>query len=108
MAPGILTEVCSPLVQHTSFSPILFFFSFFFFFPLFFFQFYEQLKTDFCSDLVAWTSLLLNQTNPPLVHSISYGWQGDLSQLNCHTSEVQVGSQCVLARVLFYFYFINF
>jgi len=52
-------------------------------------EFYEQLAQDFCSDLKNWTGLLLNDPAPPNVHSISYGWQGDLAQLQCTPDKVQ-------------------
>ncbi len=44
-------------------------------------EFYAQMNDDFCSDVQAWTTLLLNTSDIPLVHSVSYGWQGDLSEV---------------------------
>merc|ERR1711871_1478805 len=38
---------------------------------------------DFCGDLKAWTSLLLATDDLPLVHSISYAYQGDTNHLGC-------------------------
>mmetsp|Transcript_40052 Transcript_40052/g.55871 ORF Transcript_40052/g.55871 Transcript_40052/m.55871 type:complete len:669 (+) Transcript_40052:31-2037(+) len=38
---------------------------------------------DFCSDLKQFASTILSTSDAPFVFSISYGWQGDLSQLNC-------------------------
>lgn len=46
-------------------------------------EFYEQMSNDFCSDLKNWTTLLLADADPPLVHSVSYGWQGNLSKIGC-------------------------
>jgi len=46
-------------------------------------DFYEQASFQFCNDLVNWTSILLSDTAAPLVHSVSYGWQGDLKQVGC-------------------------
>ena len=44
---------------------------------------------DFCKDLKTWTTALLEDPACPLVHSISYGWQGDLSELGgCGTAVV--------------------
>ena len=36
---------------------------------------------DFCNDLNQWTSNLTSTSDIPLVHSVSYGWQGNLSQV---------------------------
>lgn len=44
---------------------------------------------DFCADLKNWTDAIISATNPPLVHSVSYGWQGDLSQIGCKDANVQ-------------------
>ena len=46
-------------------------------------EFFEQMSMDFCADLKNWTSLLLATDDVPLVHSVSYGWQGNLSQVQC-------------------------
>mmetsp|Transcript_5489 Transcript_5489/g.9571 ORF Transcript_5489/g.9571 Transcript_5489/m.9571 type:complete len:565 (-) Transcript_5489:41-1735(-) len=43
---------------------------------------------DFCSDLKQWTTQLIGTTNPPNVFSVSYGWQGDMSQIGCSTSQI--------------------
>ena len=43
---------------------------------------------DFCSDLKNWTETILSTSSPPLVHSVSYGWQGDLSVLNCEQNKI--------------------
>eukprot|EP00051_Salpingoeca_urceolata_P026663 m.478114 g.478114 ORF g.478114 m.478114 type:complete len:551 (+) comp21038_c0_seq1:396-2048(+) len=52
-------------------------------------EFWEYKNSDFCSDLQQWTSDLLAASDDPLVHSISYGWQGDLSGIGCTDSEVK-------------------
>ena len=44
---------------------------------------------DFCGTVRAWTSTLLAATAPPLVSSVSYGYQGDLAQSGCTTAESQ-------------------
>ena len=46
-------------------------------------EFWLYDPSDFCSDLKNWTSTLLADKNPPLVTSVSYGWQGNLSQIGC-------------------------
>lgn len=43
-------------------------------------------RLDFCSDLVSYTSTLLDSNS--IVNSISYGFQGNLAQLNCKTTDV--------------------
>jgi len=52
-------------------------------------EFWEQKGSDFCKDLVAWTDLLISTTGTPLVNSVSYGWQGSLSQIGCMPAEWQ-------------------
>merc|ERR1719181_819623 len=51
MAPGVLTE-------------------FWYFKPM-----------EFCGDLKNWTQMILAAADPPLVHSVSYGWQGNMTTL---------------------------
>lgn len=51
-------------------------------------EFYEQANSDFCADLQNWTGLLLSTDDIPLVHSVSYGWQGNLTQIGCEDAEV--------------------
>jgi hypothetical protein len=53
-------------------------------------EFYEQMNMSFCFDLKAWTTLLLSTDDIPLVHSISYGWQGNLTQIGCADADVAV------------------
>lgn len=45
---------------------------------------------DFCGDLEKWTALILETKEAPLVHSVSYGWQGELSQIQCSEAKVKV------------------
>ena len=51
-------------------------------------EFYEQMNANFCGDLKNWTTLLLATDDVPLVHSVSYGWQGNLSQIGCADEQV--------------------
>merc|ERR1712194_629700 len=51
-------------------------------------EFWYQQSNDFCSDLKVWAGDILSTDNPPLVHSISYGWQGALSELGCTNAAV--------------------
>eukprot|EP00040_Diaphanoeca_grandis_P002109 m.20570 g.20570 ORF g.20570 m.20570 type:complete len:593 (+) comp12989_c0_seq1:25-1803(+) len=51
-------------------------------------EFWSQKNSDFCADLVSWTSLLLKDDSTPLVNSVSYGWQGSLAQIQCLKMEV--------------------
>jgi hypothetical protein len=44
-------------------------------------EFWEYKNMDFCLDLFNWTSALVKTEDIPLVHSVSYGWQGNLSQV---------------------------
>ena len=53
-------------------------------------EFWLYNSMDFCGDLANWTSAILADKNPPLIHSVSYGWQGDLSQLHCEDAKVKV------------------
>ena len=45
---------------------------------------------DFGSDLNQWTSNLTATADIPLVHSVSYGWQGNLSQIQVKETDVRV------------------
>ena len=51
--------------------------------------FYDQASMDFCADLKAWTQLLLRDDDSPLVNSVSYGWQGNLTQVACSDALVE-------------------
>jgi tripeptidyl-peptidase-1 len=53
---------------------------------------------DFCGTVRAWTQTLLKAESPPLVNSVSYGFQGDLSQSGC-TSAGIVGVENDLAGI---------
>ena len=50
----------------------------------------SRLVQDFCGDLAKWTALILETTDAPLVHSVSYGWQGDLRQIQCSAAKYKV------------------
>ena len=50
-------------------------------------EFWEWPDSDFCADLLNYTSTLL-EPDGPLVNSISYGWQGDLAQVGCKAEMV--------------------
>mmetsp|Transcript_17487 Transcript_17487/g.61439 ORF Transcript_17487/g.61439 Transcript_17487/m.61439 type:complete len:560 (-) Transcript_17487:492-2171(-) len=43
---------------------------------------------DFCTDLKQWTQQIISTTNPPNVFSVSYGWQGDMSQIGCDSAQI--------------------
>jgi len=51
-------------------------------------EFWEWPNNDFCGDLLNFTGALLK--SEVSVMSISYGWQGNLSRLNCEGGEVDV------------------
>merc|ERR1712072_308179 len=51
-------------------------------------EFWLYDPSDFCADLKNWTSAMLSDDNVPLVHSVSYGWQGPLSQLGCTPANI--------------------
>jgi len=51
-------------------------------------EFWEYPDQAFCMDLVKWTQQILGTDNPPLVHSVSYGWQGELSALGCKKDDI--------------------
>lgn len=46
-------------------------------------EFWEWKNNDFCHDLNGWSTEILAESDAPFVHSVSYGWQGKLSQLGC-------------------------
>jgi len=52
-------------------------------------EFWGWQNYDFCTDLKNWTSQIIALDDSPLVFSVSYGWQGALSQLGCTRSEIQ-------------------
>ena len=51
-------------------------------------EFWYFASNDFCGDLKNWTGMLLANDDVPLVTSVSYGWQGSLSQIGCHEADV--------------------
>jgi subtilase family serine protease len=53
-------------------------------------EFWLYNSQDFCGDLANWTQKILSDPSPPFVHSVSYGWQGDLSALQCSDAKVKV------------------
>ena len=53
-------------------------------------EFWLFSSMDFCGDLANWTATLLSDENPPLVHSVSYGWQGDLGMIHCEDDKITV------------------
>ena len=53
-------------------------------------EFFEFPGNDFGADLNMWTSNLTSMDNTPLVHSVSYGWQGNLSQIHVKQADVDV------------------
>lgn len=53
-------------------------------------EFWLWNSMDFCGDLANWTAHILSDANAPLVHSISYGWQGDLAQIHCTDDKVKI------------------
>jgi tripeptidyl-peptidase-1 len=50
-------------------------------------EFWEWAGNDFCHDLNQWSSEILSESDVPLVHSVSYGWQGKLSQIGCNDAD---------------------
>jgi len=52
-------------------------------------EFWGYQQQDFCGDLQKFSQKILDTEDAPNVFSISYGWQGDLSELGCQDSEVQ-------------------
>eukprot|EP01003_Olkasia_polycarbonata_P005718 NODE_55_length_1873_cov_108.494518_g35_i0.p1 GENE.NODE_55_length_1873_cov_108.494518_g35_i0~~NODE_55_length_1873_cov_108.494518_g35_i0.p1 ORF type:complete len:548 (-),score=152.68 NODE_55_length_1873_cov_108.494518_g35_i0:170-1813(-) len=52
-------------------------------------EFWEFPAQQFCMDLVKWTQTIATQgADAPHVHSVSYGWQGDLKQVGCAAGDV--------------------
>jgi tripeptidyl-peptidase-1 len=51
-------------------------------------EFWSFPSNDFCADLHNYTDTLLTGTDTPIVNSISYGWQGNLSQLHCKPEDI--------------------
>lgn len=64
-------------------------------------EFWGYQQQDFCMDMQKFTSKILDTTDAPNVFSISYGWQGKLSELGCQQQEidaVDVNFQKLAAR----------
>jgi subtilase family serine protease len=53
-------------------------------------EFWEERSNDFCNDLNKWTTNLTATADIPLVHSVSYGWQGDLAKIHCSEADSSV------------------
>lgn len=53
-------------------------------------EFWAWPGKSFCSDLNDYTTALLDATEPPLVNSISYGWQDNLTKVGCTDADVKV------------------
>merc|ERR1711972_94553 len=51
-------------------------------------EFWYWAGMDFCGDLKNWTGKILASDDAPLVHSVSYGWQGNISELGCKPAAV--------------------
>ena len=52
---------------------------------------------DFCGDLETWTAEILKEgTEGPRIHSVSYGWQGNLTQVSqfVHSIDRSVDLRC--------------
>jgi hypothetical protein len=52
-------------------------------------EFWYYKSSDFCADLKNWTSMLIAAgSDAPLVTSVSYGWQGNLTKIGCTDANV--------------------
>lgn len=51
-------------------------------------EFWLYNPSDFCADLKNWTTTMLADEQLPFVFSVSYGWQGNLTQIGCKPDEV--------------------
>jgi len=51
-------------------------------------EFWYYSGKDFCGDLLTWSYSVLTTKDGPLVHSVSYGNQGNLTQLGCGDASV--------------------
>jgi subtilase family serine protease len=52
-------------------------------------EFWYQKSGDFCNDLKIWSADILVAADPPHVHSVSYGFQGNLPQIGCKEANVK-------------------
>ena len=53
-------------------------------------EFWYYSSQDFCADLLSWTYAILTTQDGPLVHSVSYGVQGNLTRMGCNDGIVAV------------------
>jgi len=44
--------------------------------------------SDFCADLKSWLTEMLQMDAPPLLFSLSYGWQGELDRVGCSAAHI--------------------
>ena len=52
-------------------------------------EFWYQSGEDFCGDLLTWSNSILATKDGPLVHSVSYGLQANLTQIGCKDANIQ-------------------
>jgi len=53
-------------------------------------EFWYYSSTDFCADLKNWTAGIVSSELPPVVHSLSYGYQGNVSDIGCERAALDV------------------
>merc|ERR1712139_497139 len=51
-------------------------------------EFWYWKGMDFCQDLNEWTSTILSTDDHPIVHSVSYGFQGPMNQIGCKAAQI--------------------
>jgi len=51
-------------------------------------EFWLYSPMDFCADLKSWTTMMLADDDCPWVHSVSYGYQGNMSDIGCSQQAV--------------------
>merc|ERR1719174_1514602 len=51
-------------------------------------EYWYQKSNDFCADLQIWSDAILAAADPPLVHSVSYGWQGNMDSIGCKQAQI--------------------
>lgn len=51
-------------------------------------EFWGYPGNDFCKDMNEFTTQILGTDDAPYVFSVSYGWQGELSQLGCNGRDI--------------------
>eukprot|EP00998_Keelungia_sp_KM082_P009393 NODE_556_length_1813_cov_78.174377_g547_i0.p1 GENE.NODE_556_length_1813_cov_78.174377_g547_i0~~NODE_556_length_1813_cov_78.174377_g547_i0.p1 ORF type:complete len:553 (+),score=148.18 NODE_556_length_1813_cov_78.174377_g547_i0:71-1729(+) len=52
-------------------------------------EFWSWPQSQFCADLVQWSEKIYSDTDGPNVHSVSYGWQGKITQI-CNAANVPI------------------